>query len=186
MKAVFLDRDGVINPLIRRPDDSLTSPFSFDEFDILPGVKSAINMFRVLGYKIFVVTNQPHLGQELPYMELMKINGWMQHQLGLDGISFCSEKHSYRYKPNSAMIDEFITHWGIDPFSSWTIGDRWKDIVAGRAAGTKTIFVGREYEVPDEYAHVKYDCRCDTLLKAAEYILQYDNEPVKIGLKHVV
>lgn len=155
--AVFFDRDGVINKLVNRQDGSFTSPFKFDELQLYPNVAESFNLVKKHGFYVFVVTNQPHLNKELPYEELIKMHEYLTVTFGIDAIRFCSDQNSNFYKPNNGMIEQLIEQFDIDRTKSYLIGDRWKDIVAGRNSFLKTIFLGYKYTCPEEYQNIKPD-----------------------------
>jgi D-glycero-D-manno-heptose 1,7-bisphosphate phosphatase len=146
--GVFFDRDGV---LTRAPvvDGVAGSPTVADEMDILPGAHEAVAFLRRAGAMLFVVTNQPDVGRGLlDRSELDAMHDHLRHTLGIDDIADCPHDGAARCacrKPNPGMIVDLATRWDIDLAASWTIGDRWVDIAAGRAAGTRTALVARDY-----------------------------------------
>lgn len=151
-KAVFFDRDGVINELIERTDGSFTSPWSLSEFRFLPKVKESINSIQSLGYMTFIVTNQPGINDgDMDKKELDSICEMLLSTLQIDEILCALDKNSSNYKPQNGMIEYLINKYDIDRNNSYLIGDRWKDIVPGNKSGLKTIFVGNEYICPPEY-----------------------------------
>lgn len=156
-KAVFLDRDGVINEvktdrvnLVNRPQD----------FHLLKGVPEAIAKLRSHGYKIFVVTNQGGVG--LGYINektLEKIHEKMQKDLIakhpraiIDDILYCPHKPfegcSCR-KPRAGMILKLAKKYQVDLSRSWMIGDRQTDLEAGQRAGCRSVLVSGKYTLWD-------------------------------------
>lgn len=169
-KAVFFDRDGVINKLVEREDGSFTSPFSFNEFRLYPNVNGSFALLKKYNYKIFVVTNQPHLNNELPYEELVKINEYLTETFPIDAIRFCSDRESNFFKPKTGMIEQLIEQFNIDRSSSYLIGDRWRDIVAGHNSNLKTIFLGYKYTSPKEYENIRPDYYSNYIYTACNII----------------
>lgn len=155
-KAVFFDRDGVINELIKRDDGKRTAPWSVDEFRFLPNIQKAVRLIRDEGFLTFVVTNQPDVNDGfLPEKDLDMMNRMIKKWLGVNGILCAMNRQSDYYKPNNLMVEELIIEYGIDRESSYMIGDSWKDIVCGHKSGLITIFIGKKYKTPDEYAHIQ-------------------------------
>lgn len=173
--AVFFDRDGVINPLVTRPDGRNTSPWSVDEFVLLPNVQSAFALIAPY-YKCFVVTNQPHVGQEMTTNDIDAINCHLTSLIPeITAIAYCSIQGSSHYKPNHGMILDLVTKHSLSPLmhNHYMIGDRWKDIVCGHNAGTRTIFVGNKY-VQGEYPYqdIVPDYQAPDIYTACQLIME--------------
>lgn len=159
-KAVFFDRDGIVN--VRIMGGYATS---IGEFEILPGFFEVFRRVKEAGYLAVLVTNQQGIGKGLmTEAALHTIHGHMQSELlartgfAFDDIFFCpdlaSVENSCR-KPSPAMLLAAIEKWNIDPLQSWMIGDTVSDAKAARAAGVKAILVGdfsREASLPAEYS----------------------------------
>ena len=145
-KAVFFDRDGVINYLVKRPDGSLTAPWSIAEFVSIPGAKQAVQLVKDMGYMVFVVTNQPDVYDDklsIHHLEIM--NRMLKAWFGVDDVMCAFERGSAWYKPNNGMIETLIRQYKIDRSQSYIIGDRWKDIAAGHKSKLTTIYIGDNY-----------------------------------------
>lgn len=160
-RAVFLDRDGVINKyvgLLRHIDD----------FELLPGVPTAIREINESGYLAIVVTNQPVIARgDMTYCELREIHNKMETLLGkegayLDAIYFCPHHPDKGFegeipelkincecrKPKPGMLLRAAKDFNIDLKQSYMIGDSERDILAGKAVGCrKSILVGEQGEV---------------------------------------
>jgi D-glycero-D-manno-heptose 1,7-bisphosphate phosphatase len=145
-KAVFIDRDGVINQKPRE-GEYITS---WGDFHILPGVAEAIALLKKAGYAVIVVTNQRCVAKGLMAIaELEEIHARMRESLArsgatLDGIYYCP--HDYQSqckcrKPAPGMLLEAAQALGLDLGSSWMVGDSDIDIQAGKNAGCKTARV---------------------------------------------
>jgi D-glycero-D-manno-heptose 1,7-bisphosphate phosphatase len=144
-RALFLDRDGVLNALVRR-DGRWLSPLHFDEFALLPGVARAVRVLRKAGLVALVVTNQPELTRgRLHPVELGRMHAALGRAIELDGIYVCPHRDADRCacrKPLPGLLLSAARHWHISLRASFLVGDSPKDIAAGHAAGCRTILVG--------------------------------------------
>lgn len=177
-KAIFFDRDGVINSLVKRKDGRLTSPWYIGEFKFLPHVFESFKLVRDNGFKTFIVTNQPGvLDGEMSIESLNDINSMLLEWLFVDDIECALDKNSNSYKPNNGMIERAVKQYNIERNKSYIIGDRWKDIVPGYNSGLTTIYVGKEkdYTPSEEYKHIKPDYYCKDILDACKLIMEIDN-----------
>lgn len=175
VKAVFFDRDGVINELVNR-DGELTAPWSIDEFKLIPGAEQAVEVVKHMGYNAFVVTNQPDVYdgilRPLDLMRMMKqcIN------IGIDDGLYALERGSAWYKPNNGMLETLIKMYKVDRSQSYIIGDRWKDIVPGYKSKLTTIFIGQNYLSPAQYDYIYPDYIVDNVLQACLLIEELEND----------
>jgi D-glycero-D-manno-heptose 1,7-bisphosphate phosphatase len=157
--AVFLDRDGVINANLER-DGKPVAPTSLDEFRFLPGVEDAVRRLKQAGYLIIVCTNQPDVPNGRTSRATVEaMHDLVRAKLDVDDIKVCFHTDADRCacrKPKPGMILAAADEHSIDLPRSYVVGDRWRDVVAGRAAGCLTIFVeyGYEQEGPNEPDHV--------------------------------
>ncbi|AZR73609.1 D-glycero-beta-D-manno-heptose-1,7-bisphosphate 7-phosphatase [Anoxybacter fermentans] len=164
-KAVFLDRDGVINDNSRhvnKPEDLILYPWT----------ASSIQQLKKAGYLVFIVTNQG--GIEMGYFtekDLKAIHDHLETILKadntcIDGIAYCPHFHQPCdcRKPKPGMILTLAKKHRIDLKVSWMVGDRDIDIQAGKAAGCRTIKLGKQ----DPNA----DYCCKNLRQAVDYILR--------------
>ena len=172
--AVFLDRDGVLNrPLTR--DGVPYPPASREEFELLPGVKEACERLRVAGFALVVATNQPDVGRGMVKRELVEsMHALLLRELPLDRIEVCyaagsahGEPSEFR-KPAPGMLLRAARELHLDLARSWMIGDRWRDISCGYAAGCRTILVDHGYA---EAMRAEPEFRVRSLAEAAELIL---------------
>src|SRR4051794_14156813 len=147
--AVFLDRDGVINRNeVRRGRPY--SPESLEDFVILPGVPDAVAALRAAGFLVIVVTNQPDVGAGKVSRALVDaMHDRVRRELGVDDIEVCyhvdSDGCTCR-KPKPGMLLRAAEKHGIALDRSFMVGDRWRDVDAGRAVGCRTVFVDYDYE----------------------------------------
>jgi D-glycero-D-manno-heptose 1,7-bisphosphate phosphatase len=144
-RAVFLDRDGVINRTFLK-DGKARAPDRLEDFEFLPGVKEAINELKQAGFLTIVVTNQPDVARGLQTKEVVdSMNEKVAHDLAIDDLKVCfhTDEHGCQCrKPNSGMLLEAASAWDIDLSLSYMIGDRYSDIQAGNQAGCTSILVG--------------------------------------------
>jgi len=143
--AVFLDRDGVLNKAFVTEAGTPSPPRSIDELEILPGVIESCDRLRELGYLLVVVTNQPDIARgTLDASVVDEINLRLQAELTLDSVWTCPHDDSDGCacrKPRPGLLLEAAQHHGIDLERSFMVGDRWRDVEAGRGAGCKTLWV---------------------------------------------
>jgi D-glycero-D-manno-heptose 1,7-bisphosphate phosphatase len=172
--AIFLDRDGVISRATLR-ERKPYPPRSLAELEILPGVPVALQALKAGGYCLVVVTNQPDIARGVVTRTTVdSINGWLSSVLPLDAILTCAHDDADRCqcrKPLPGLITQAAREMGLECAASYMIGDRWRDIEAGRRAGCKTFFIDCGY---DERAPQSYDFRVGSLPEAARIILQAD------------
>ena len=172
-KAVFLDRDGVINHLVYH-DGQYTAPWSMEEFELIDGVREAIDLFKQSGYSVFVVTNQPDVYDEkLEIKDLARMNIILR-MMGVDKVLCSLERGSAWYKPNNGMIETLCKENNVDRSNSYIVGDRWKDIVAGHKSKLMTIFVGEQYTTPEKHEHIIPDYIVGNVLQAATLIVELE------------
>jgi D-glycero-D-manno-heptose 1,7-bisphosphate phosphatase len=157
-RAVFLDRDGVINGYVYNAEvGTVDSPSNPSEFSLLPGVAGAVATFRHLGLLTIVVSNQPGIAKGKFREELLEqMTDKMVAALGMSGarvddVWYCvhhpqASVPEYRVncscrKPKPGLLLGAAEKWGIDLVSSYMVGDGIADMQAGTAAGTRTLFV---------------------------------------------
>jgi len=159
-KAIFLDRDGVINEIVYHKEMGiLDSPSNPKEFKLLLDVGKAINKFHELGFKVIVASNQPGIAKGKFTLKIFEqIKNKMKKELAktnsfVDAEYYClhhPEGKIKRYamickcrKPKPGLILKAAEEKDIDLKNSWMIGDGITDIQAGATAGCKTILIGR-------------------------------------------
>jgi D-glycero-D-manno-heptose 1,7-bisphosphate phosphatase len=154
-RAVFLDRDGVINSYVYDPDfGTVDSPSNPDEFQLIEGVPEALQCIRDLGFLVIVVSNQPGIakGRFTPAL-LDAVTSKMRRECHgtIHDIFYClhhahATLPAYRSdctcrKPKPGLLLQAAQKWNIDLASSFMIGDGLTDIAAGHAAGAAAILV---------------------------------------------
>jgi D-glycero-D-manno-heptose 1,7-bisphosphate phosphatase len=172
-RAVFLDRDGVLNePLIR--DGLPFPPQRIEEFRLYPEAAPACALLRQAGFLLVLATNQPDVGRGGLQLETVeRMHALLLDKIPLDRIEMCTvpdgdSPGSERRKPAPGMLLDAAKALQIDLSRSFMIGDRWRDIDCGHAAGCITILINRPYaeklrQSPHHYA--------DSVLAAARLIL---------------
>ena len=173
---IFLDRDGVINRAVVR-DGRPYPPASLGEMEILEGVADALKQLREAGFRLVVVTNQPDVARGTQSRgEVDEIHNELLRLLPLDDIRSCfhdNSDHCICRKPLPGLLLEKAEE--VDYTSSYMIGDRWRDVDAGNAAGCRTIFIDYGYQ---EKQPAAYDYKTDSLTNAAKWICtQITGEP---------
>lgn len=170
-RAVFLDRDGVINRAIVR-NGKPYPPEGPEDLEILPGVEDSLKRLKEAGYILIVVSNQPDVGRGKTSREVVdKINALLGDSLPIDQFRMCF--HDDRdgcgcRKPLPGMLIDAAKEFGIDLAKSVMVGDRWRDMEAGAKAGCRTFFVDYGY---DEKKPDRFDYRVQSLAEACEMIL---------------
>lgn len=166
-KAVFLDRDGVLNK------DFVDYAYNAEKFFILEGVPEALKKLKAAGYLLVVITNQSGIGKGIyTKKEVMQCHQWLQDASdnALDGIYYAPHYRgvtaSLASKPGSLMIERAVAKFDIDLEQSWFVGDAIRDIEAAqRAQVAKSIFISGKEENPGA------DYEAASLLEAIKIIL---------------
>jgi len=170
-RAVFLDRDGVINRALVR-EGKPYPPANFEEVEILPGVEAALTRLHDAGFLLLVVTNQPDVARgTTPRADVDRINNFLSSKLPLDKFFVCfhdSVDHCDCRKPLPGLLFAAQKEYDIDLASSYMVGDRWRDIDAGAAAGCKTFFIDYGYA---EKQPANQDFTVRSLSEVAEKVL---------------
>jgi D-glycero-D-manno-heptose 1,7-bisphosphate phosphatase len=172
-RCVFLDRDGVINRSITK-NGLPFPPMSMADFEILPGVPEACAKLKAAGFLLVLTTNQPDVGRGIVPRELVEaMNAEVLKVVALDRIEVCY--HPGRgasdcdcRKPKPGMLLNAAKALGIDLAQSWMVGDRWRDVDCGYAAGCRTVFIEGNYV---EKLKQKPDFSARNLTEAADIIL---------------
>ena len=169
-RAVFLDRDGVINDAVVRNGNPYP-PSSVAEVRIVEDAASALAHLKRVGFHLAVVTNQPDVARGTQSRDTVEaINKYLAAQLPLDSFHVCYHDEADNCdcrKPKPGLILEAARAHNSDPRQGFLVGDRWRDMAAGRAAGCKTIWIDRGYleRVPTDY-----DFRAESLTAAVGWI----------------
>ncbi len=153
-RAVFLDRDGVLNRNVWNPATrAYESPLTPDQFALLPNVIPALQLLRDHGYLLFLISNQPnHAKGKASMQTLDAIHGRLVALLAAGDVSFAAYYYCFHHpaftgecvcrKPSPYFIFKARDAFGLDLEHCWMVGDRETDIACGRAAGTRTVRIG--------------------------------------------
>ena len=141
-RAVFLDRDGVLNELVPR-DGGPGSPWLPGEFRVAPGAADAVRRLRERGWLVFVVTNQPEVARgRIRPADLEAMHAALRAAVPVDDVAVCPHDDASGCecrKPRPGLVRGLAARHGVDLARSFLVGDTWRDVGAGRAAGCRTI-----------------------------------------------
>ena len=147
-RAVFLDRDGVLNKAVIR-EGKPYPPASMGEFKLIPGVIEAVNSLHIQQWLIIVVTNQPDVARGIALKsDVQEMNDYLSSLLPLDEVKTCfhdSGDNCYCRKPEPGFLLDSAIKYGLNLGECFMVGDRWRDIEAGQRAGCRTIFIDYGY-----------------------------------------
>lgn len=171
-RAVFLDRDGVLNKADVR-DGKPFSPDTIEEMIIFPDAAAALGRLRQHGFRLIVATNQPDIARKrLTRAQVDAMNAHLRNQLPLDTIEVCPHDDADDCdcrKPKPGLLVHAAERDGIALSESFMVGDRFRDIEAGDSAGCCTILIGDGY---GEIFKAQPDAKFATLTEAADWILK--------------
>lgn len=178
-RAVFFDRDGVLNGALIR-DGRAYGPLSAIEFKLDPGASSAVSRVQRAGFLAVVVTNQPELARRtLSDADLLEMHTTLRVETGVDAIYVCPhlpESGCGCHKPERGMFDDAARDLDIDLDRSYMIGDRWRDVGAGRSAGCTTVLINRDYSYagsPSDFSE-EPDYSVGSLPEAIERVIELE------------
>jgi D-glycero-D-manno-heptose 1,7-bisphosphate phosphatase len=170
-RSVFLDRDGVINVGVVKNGKPF-APATVDEFTIAPGVAEACAALKAAGFLLIVTTNQPDVSRGAMRREdVAAIHDRLRSRLPIDDLIVCFHDDSDRCacrKPLPGMIYAMAVKHEVQIPRSYMVGDRWRDIGSGKAAGCTTILVNAF----PESTRIEPDVELPDLLEASRWILE--------------
>ena len=150
-KAVFLDRDGVLNNAIIK-NNKPYPPQNLQALEIPPDVLPSLLTLKSAGFLLIGATNQPDVARGKILKETVKeINAKILLELPLDDLCVCYHDDKDQCpcrKPKPGLLLEAAHNYHIDLSQSYMIGDRWKDVEAGKSAGCKTVWLYQAYDEP--------------------------------------
>lgn len=171
-RAVFLDRDGVLNRAIIRAGKPYP-PSSPAEVEIEPDVPGSLARLKAAGLLLLVITNQPDVARGAQNRQTVEaIHTTLRETLPVDDFFVCFHDDGDGCacrKPKTGLLLEAAARYGLDLSAAFVVGDRWRDIDAGRAAGCHTIWIDRGYAErgPSRPA----EARVRSLGEAADWII---------------
>jgi len=160
-RAVFLDRDGVLNHMVERRGQH-GPPWSLEQLEIAPDASESLGRLHRAGFRLIVVTNQPDIARgDLDRATLNQINAEVHRRLPMLDRPFMvcqhdNADHCQCRKPRPGMLTGAALRLGLDLPSCYMVGDRYKDVEAGHSAGCRTVWiraVGHREQEPSKPAH---------------------------------
>ena len=152
-KALFLDRDGVIN-------EDIKYLYEIEKFKFCKGIFEVVYKFQKKGYLIFVVTNQSGIGRGYyTHKAFKKLTNWMLNRFKKRGINIQKVYHCPHTpkqnckcrKPNNQMFENAIKEFDIDVENSWIIGDKISDIEASKKSRVKhSILIDKNHSIKED------------------------------------
>jgi len=193
-KAVFLDRDGVINPPVFNPKTSeFESPHYIEDYSVYPSVLKALRELKDENYHLFVVSNQPsHAKGKIPLENIKAIEQLLSDYLTENGITvdkyyYCYHhpdgvvpEYSYKCKcrkPGTLFLEDAVNRFDLNAEECWFVGDRDTDIECGKAMGMRTILIKRK-ESADKAGKETPDAYTTDIYEAAQQIIRKMNKVI--------
>jgi D-glycero-D-manno-heptose 1,7-bisphosphate phosphatase len=174
-RAVFLDRDGVINRTVFW-QGKMRAPATLADFNYFDGVLEAIQSLSAQNFLLIVVTNQPDVKRGWQTREVVEqMNQKVKDDLKVDAIRVCYHDegdHCDCRKPKPGMLLAAAQEWNIDLSTSFLVGDRYSDIAAGNSAGCQSILVGEGDPTEIKHPQSIPVAQVSSLRSAAEWILK--------------
>jgi D-glycero-D-manno-heptose 1,7-bisphosphate phosphatase len=144
-KAVFLDRDGVIN----RERNDYT--YRIEDFEILPDVVKALKLLQKKGYLLIIISNQGGIGRgiftinDTEKMHAHFLKNMAKEKIRIEEVYYCVHHPETGSclcrKPDSLMVEKALARFNINPKLSYFIGDKERDVLAGEKVGVKGILM---------------------------------------------
>jgi len=177
-RAVFLDRDGVLNRAIVR-DGNPHPPGTLGELRIPAEAPKALAALKAAGFLLIGITNQPDVARGTQRREVVEaINRALLDALPLQEILVCyhddQDGCSCR-KPQPGLLLQAASRHGVSLSGSFIIGDRWRDVETGRHSGCRTVLLDCGYE--ERGPNHPPDCTVRSLSEAVSWILTQPNAP---------
>jgi D-glycero-D-manno-heptose 1,7-bisphosphate phosphatase len=180
LRAVFLDRDGVLNRAVIR-DGKPYPPASPEELEILPDVPGALAALKQRGFLLLVVTNQPDVARGTQQRSVVEsIHAKLRAALPVDDFFVCyhDDKDACDCrKPKPGLLVQGACKYQLELGGCFLIGDRWRDIDAGHAAGCTTVWIDRKYN--ERYPSKSPAVRVQSCLEATMWISRVADERMK-------
>lgn len=171
--AVFLDRDGVLNKAILSEKGLPLPPRVPSEFEIQAGVPQACSMLRKAGLVLICVTNQPDIARGTADLDFVRwVNAQVKQACDLEDVFVCphdDSDHCDCRKPKPGLIFQGARTFNVDLAKSFMIGDRYRDIEAGKAAGLRTALI--DYGYPERAPQQAPDFVASSFLDAANWVM---------------
>ena len=171
-RAVFLDRDGVLNQAIVR-DGKPYPPSSVTELIVLPETAACLEALKQAGFVLIVVTNQPDIARgKQALAEVEAIHQALRETLPLDDFFLCPHDDADGCdcrKPRPGLLLRGAVKYRVDLSRSFMVGDRWRDVEAGAGAGCATVWIDLGYR--EKHSSIKPSATVNSLRAAVDWIL---------------
>ena len=171
-RAVFFDRDGVLNEAELR-GGTPHPPASAERVRVVAAAAESVRRIHGAGYLAIVVTNQPDVARgTATRRDVEAINAAVAAQTGVDAVYTCyhdDDDACTCRKPKTGLIEQAARDYGVDVRGSFVVGDRARDVRCGRTAGCTTVFLDLGY--PETPAHLDADFVVSSLPEAVDAIL---------------
>jgi D-glycero-D-manno-heptose 1,7-bisphosphate phosphatase len=158
MSALFLDRDGVINPMLYYPDwNEYEAPRTPDEYSLLPNVLESLTRLQAAGWQLFLISNQPgHAKGKFPMQAQFDVHARLVELLAPANIEFSEYYYSYTHpkgvvpeytgespfrKPNPGFLLQAQSDYDLDLSQCWMVGDCDTDVECGKRVGCHTALI---------------------------------------------
>ena len=172
-RAVFLDRDGVLNKALVR-DGKPYPPGTLAELEVPGGTAAALERLRAAGFLLLVVTNQPDVARGTQTAgAIEEIHAALRAALPVDEFLVCPHDDADGCecrKPKPGLLFEGAARHGVELRGSYMVGDRWRDVEAGQRAGCRTVFI--DYGYAERKPSPPADATVPSLTAAADWILK--------------
>lgn len=171
-RAVFLDRDGVLNEVVLR-EGKPYPPDSLSDFRLIPLVDECLADLKRKGFLLIVVTNQPDVARgKQTKAAVEEMHTFLASRLPIDDTYVCYHDDADGCdcrKPSPGLLLEAARKHGIAMKESFLIGDRWRDVEAGRRAECKTLFINNGYS--EKHPEIAPTFEAKSLRSAVDWIL---------------
>ncbi|MFN0105243.1 MAG: D-glycero-alpha-D-manno-heptose-1,7-bisphosphate 7-phosphatase [Bryobacteraceae bacterium] len=174
-RAVFLDRDGVLNEAVVR-DGKPYPPAKAEEVRLVAGAAEALARLKALGFLLLVATNQPDVARGTQTTaELDAINALLREALPLDDFFTCphSGDGCDCRKPKPGLLLQGAERYGLALTDCYMIGDRWRDIDAAAAAGVPGVWI--DYGYRERGPSAVPPARVKSLSEAVDWIVSRES-----------
>jgi D-glycero-D-manno-heptose 1,7-bisphosphate phosphatase len=175
VRAIFLDRDGVINQAVVR-NGKPYPPASPDELKLAANAADSLQQLKEHGFRLVVVTNQPDVRRGATSRQAVEeIHTALAKQLPIDNFFVCyhdDEDGCECRKPLPGLLLGAAKQYGINLQRSFLIGDRWRDIEAGAAAGCRTVLI--DYSYRERKSKQPPDATVFSLVEAVNWIVKQE------------
>jgi D-glycero-D-manno-heptose 1,7-bisphosphate phosphatase len=191
-RAIFLDRDGVLNSLVwYESSGEWEAPRTVSDLKMIPGIAETLRLAMALGWKLFLITNQPSAAKgKISVGELAEVHETVMSRLRVEGVLITASYICFHHphgtvpgltgpcdcrKPNPSRLLEAAREYRLDLGSSWMVGDQDSDLRCGRAAGCRVAAV----EVPESASkrfEVEPDLRCASLADFISQLIALEKE----------